>query len=517
MSLLEKHILIILIALLFSAGILCSPLSYYFHKDGYWPKIGLNISFAEASSDPCSSHNVYGWAWSENVGLISFSCENTTSVGSGVDYGVDISTSTGQFSGYAWAGGGEDSDGSSTSSIGWIMLNPPPDHVTGDYPSDPQYPTKVSFDSCNGGKCPVSGWARACVGTVDNDCNSTTTSDGWDGWIKMRGTLDSSSTEYGVDINATSPIKEFDSWAWGGDDDSTNSAVVGWLSFNCTDTDSCATSDYKVLTSLDFPPSATSTKISVNSPYYCGVSAGSGLVDFEWVYEDTDNDNQDAYWLQVATDSDFSNKVVDAVVTGSPVVPGGTETAGVQVKISPTPTTTDLDIGYNNTYYWRVKVKDAAGNWSEWAKGPSSFDIISHAKPWPQFDYSPSQPSVNEVVVTRNSSICYDADNNATTCDSWLWTVNGASTPDNTWDFATGTATSEKPEFIFFNHSTYNVVLRATDSSPQTYSCSSLPKPISVSLPLPEWREVAPVSLFREFWDDIAEVFRFKAKLLGFR
>ena len=39
---------------------------------------------------PCRKHNVYGWAWSLNIGWISFSCENNVSLRTGVDYGVDI-------------------------------------------------------------------------------------------------------------------------------------------------------------------------------------------------------------------------------------------------------------------------------------------------------------------------------------------------------------------------------------------------------------------------------------------
>jgi hypothetical protein len=51
--------------------------------------------------------NLSGYAWSENVGWISFSCENTSSCGT-VDYGVIIDFD-GLFDGYAW---GEN--------IGWI-------------------------------------------------------------------------------------------------------------------------------------------------------------------------------------------------------------------------------------------------------------------------------------------------------------------------------------------------------------------------------------------------------------
>src|SRR3989338_509710 len=55
-----------------------------------------------------SNDNVFGWAWSENIGWISF---NNTSGGGAVDYGVNVDTTTGIFSGYAWS-----------ENIGWISF-----------------------------------------------------------------------------------------------------------------------------------------------------------------------------------------------------------------------------------------------------------------------------------------------------------------------------------------------------------------------------------------------------------
>lgn len=54
----------------------------------------------------------------------------------------------------------------------------------------------------------LSGWARACAGTVNKDCNSASRTDGWDGWIKLDG----------LKLDGT------DSYAWG-------SNVLGWINF----------------------------------------------------------------------------------------------------------------------------------------------------------------------------------------------------------------------------------------------------------------------------------------------
>jgi len=55
-----------------------------------------------------SADNVSGWAWSENVGWISF---NNITGGGPVDYGVNVDALTGDFSGYAWS-----------ENVGWISF-----------------------------------------------------------------------------------------------------------------------------------------------------------------------------------------------------------------------------------------------------------------------------------------------------------------------------------------------------------------------------------------------------------
>jgi hypothetical protein len=107
-------------------------------------------------SSPCQTHNVSGYAWSENIGWISFSCENESEIGQGVDYGVDIDRE-GDFSGYAWS-----------ENIGWVSFN------QDDLIDCPDSPCQAVVDLESGD---VSGWARAL-----------SHGDGWDGWIELRGT-----------------------------------------------------------------------------------------------------------------------------------------------------------------------------------------------------------------------------------------------------------------------------------------------------------------------------------------
>ncbi len=120
-----------------------------------------------------------GWAWSSNVGWISFNCTNTDSCGI-VNYGVDVD-SFGNLSGYAWS-----------SHVGWINF------------------TGVTYDDSDG--------------SLDGDANFVAAdfeSDGWDdGTLRMSA---SSPVAYGPVLNDTTDT--FEGYAWG-------SEVIGWVQFN---------------------------------------------------------------------------------------------------------------------------------------------------------------------------------------------------------------------------------------------------------------------------------------------
>lgn len=140
--------------------------------------------------------NMTGYAWSDTIGWISF---NNLNVGDAVDYGVNIDAS-GNFSGYAWS-----------DNIGWVSFN------------------SSELTGCPGGygACAphldwttgaVSGWARACAGTANGNCStSTSRTDGWDGWILLGG--------FPGDLAVDITTGDFSGYAWGSD-------VVGWISFS---------------------------------------------------------------------------------------------------------------------------------------------------------------------------------------------------------------------------------------------------------------------------------------------
>jgi hypothetical protein len=187
-----------------------SPVSggvYYFKavgEDDAGVVEGLTESFSLLT---CNPNNVRGYAWSDNIGWISFSCMNEYNEGEGVDYGVSVNSSTNTLSGYAWSG-----------DVGWISFEE--DDLTG----CPEEPCQATIDGEQ-----LTGWAKV-IGEDDDE-------EGHEEWISLSGDVVDSEETYGVEF----VIPYFSGYAWG-------DGVVGWISFNCEDEGTCATTDYKVYT-----------------------------------------------------------------------------------------------------------------------------------------------------------------------------------------------------------------------------------------------------------------------------
>ncbi|MBI1998888.1 MAG: hypothetical protein HYS73_00955 [Parcubacteria group bacterium] len=151
------------------------------------------------SADPAraaAGDDVNGYAWSDNIGWISFD-----------DGNVNVDETTGAFSGYAWS-----------DNIGWINFAP---DASGALES-PKTGVFVGLAAAGDSK-PVTGWARACsvfqVGCSGLLKNSPDGSDvyrgGWDGWIKMSG-----GWADGVTLDTTT--NTFSGYAWG-------DVIFGWI------------------------------------------------------------------------------------------------------------------------------------------------------------------------------------------------------------------------------------------------------------------------------------------------
>ncbi|MBI2888924.1 MAG: hypothetical protein HYY60_01295 [Parcubacteria group bacterium] len=227
--------------------------------------------FSADSVRAAAGDNVFGFAWSDNIGWISFNstdCDtnddglidnsNCGSIGNSIaSYGVNIASATGAFSGYAWS-----------DNIGWINFAP-------DASGAPESPkTGVFVDFAAGVSKPVTGWARACsVFSVPGSCagllKSETARGGWDGWIKMSG-----SWTDGVTLDTAASPNTFSGYAWG-------DVIFGWI-------DMSGVSYGGVIAP---PPSATPTVCFVGADNVCRDSidisvALGGSADISWRIED---------------------------------------------------------------------------------------------------------------------------------------------------------------------------------------------------------------------------------------
>lgn len=138
-----------------------------------------------------------GYAWSENVGWIDFTCLNRGTCATN-SFGMSVAAN-GTISGYAWS-----------ENIGWVSAN------SADLTGCPIAPCTASMTTTT-----ISGWFRAIAATGAQN-------GGWDGWIRLNG------------ITHSAVTGAFAGYAWG----STN---VGWVDFSyastsfntCTPTYTC--------------------------------------------------------------------------------------------------------------------------------------------------------------------------------------------------------------------------------------------------------------------------------------
>jgi len=418
-----------------------------------------------------STDNVSGWAWSENIGWISFNCTDRETEIPGFcatsNYGVDVNISTGYFSdpSYAWS-----------ENIGWINFVP-----AGPYPLGPpnDYSAKVDFATGN-----VTGWIRAEA----ND-------GGWDGWILMGRETGGWSNQVTMDL----VTRGFRGWAWGSD-------VVGWISFssrNC-DADGDGFSDGTPTgcppvgtpippyggeaPDINFPPTATYDSVTWDTP------TDSRNPWLSWIFTDPENLDQNSYQIQI-DDGDFSipvNIEIDFTATD-----GTTSTT-----YHPSGTTLEWSVTYN----WRVKVKDSADNWSDWTNpldNPtiSSFTLPTHAFPNVNFTRSPYYPSAEENVSFTSDtdpyrSICYDDIITGSSCtdpnDSYSWSFS----PPAGVNYEPGALALENPVVSFSDQGQWDVTLEITDGSVETFNGEpykgSDTRTINVREPLPRWKEIIP-------------------------
>ena len=156
--------------------------------------IGTGMQTAQAAEYPLT-----GWAWSPNVGWISFNSSNSGA--GGAAYGVKVSD-TGVLSGYAWA-----------PTVGWLSFNSADTTGCGDTTLASCAP-QLTF-----GTGRVAGWARFV--------NGIGRTDGWNGWVKLSDSefFESPGYQGTQGVTYDNSKLSFSGYSWG-------SPAIGWIKWD---------------------------------------------------------------------------------------------------------------------------------------------------------------------------------------------------------------------------------------------------------------------------------------------
>ncbi|MFH0906648.1 MAG: hypothetical protein V1829_00090 [bacterium] len=383
--------------------------------------------------------NTSGFAWSENIGWISFNSTNCDSNGDGLtdtgnysncpvgasisSYGVHIDIVSGDLSGFAWS-----------ENIGWIGFNR----------SDTNNPPYAPFNGGSGAIAKYNSETNAITGWMRVLANGG----GWDGWIEFFNAY--------IDSNG-----EWHGWAW-------SNMVVGWVSLNSVEGGGA---DYKVISDGLINQAPIVSNLVVSTGNYCSNPSHY----FSWVYSDPDDDNESRVQFQVDNNSDFSSREIDRDFSGLSNPSPAPNSQVATVAVSPS----SGQITYNTTYYWRVNVWDSRGGASGWVEG-SSFITRPHRYPVVGFSWSPDEPSDEEPTYFTDESVCYNISNSPVVCSDWYWTFPGGDPADTRL---------RNPMVQFTSDGDKDIILQATNADGN--SCS-LTKTIGIQIPLPDWKEILP-------------------------
>ena len=488
-----------------------------------------NCDYATNCKTMCTDHSVSGWAWSENVGWVSFSCKNCDTDGNGYidsgacggdntstfmyNYGVDINYSNGALSGYAWS-----------PVVGWISFN---SADTAGCPSGTCAPTLTISNK------QISGYGRVLAYTGTD----------WGGWLRLRD------TNYGVYIDA--PTGEFRNWAWAPEQ-------IGWLSFNCKNCQgttcgstyaTCGDSthpNYHVITEIYKPSVEIISGGSVDdSCIYCkngnytfrvlndgtyGYFTGStfntdskdGMLTFSWKYIDSNGLKLKNYQFKVNNVNNVDDPAPEVNLTVSrTALPNEIVSQPVGVKVTPG----SNELAYNTTYYWWVKACNEFDACSDWKYGGSfttptkHFPIVRVA--WDQAVistgetvqlcasanvsdssdpcYSVCWKGTGSPVVDPNNqywkcSVCYNSSNQPVPCQqvsaSYQWYMPDGFALNTDYNYADSTtSTSANPRVQFLTvGKNKEIKLSITDSG---YDCGGKVGG-NIELPIPNWKEISP-------------------------
>ncbi|MCD6435018.1 MAG: hypothetical protein J7L15_01300 [Clostridiales bacterium] len=487
-------------------------------------KSNLPIQLAQAGvydSAAGTGHNLSGFAWSSNIGWISFNstdCDNNGSIYLGTpagcpvngtvffDYGVYINNNTGDISGFAWS-----------ENVGWISFNRENYCESGVNIGK----TCANSGDCDGKICggdsagktgdPLYSPYNSTTGTIAKYNAGTHVIDGWakilsmgdDGWISFNCSNNGGScgtSDYKVIANVTN--SELEGWAWNGNNDDSG---IGWISFNSNNSDSGG-GNYKVEAQLNQKPSVDNLVAPQwNQAQACNTTLRANL---SWDVHDQDvGDKVSAYQLVLKDASDDSIILDTGKCNCSPTDDGCDSKCTINLNIdfsngnTMTYTVFSSYLDYDTNYKWKVRIWDDSDEASDWGvyndnsgsdtdgdldSNSLTFTTYAHEFPQPYFTWSPAQPAIGEdaLFISRDlSKYSTDAQPNTDLdCEfgSCIYTWSDASGL-NAIDSANASST-----IITINEGVdMEIKLKIDDGD---YSCSTSSK-FTIENKLPTWIE----------------------------
>jgi len=237
------------------------------------------------------------------------------------------------------------------------------------------------------------------------------------------------------------------------------------------------TATYQVLNN---PPSVRN--FSADATGQCFVTYPP--VYLSWEFSDLDlasGDYQSAYQVEIFSDPGYTN-LVNRSCDGSPPANPNARCETRSPSYSPS-----TGLSFDATYYWRVRVWDSEGALSDcgqpegWCYPEEPSFRTEKEWPWPDFSVTPLTHRVHlkERVEFTDESTCYDGPCNLSPTAYYLWEFgDGGTSPEKV-----------KTSHVYSATGNYDVTLTITDGVGE---CTSSPITITVTLPLPGWKEIAP-------------------------
>jgi hypothetical protein len=264
---------------------------------------------------------------------------------------------------------------------------------------------------------------------------------------------------------------------------------------------------YSFTVILSNQPPVVSDLIKRQDQSYC---YGLDNVTFLWTYNDPDaeenTNTQNYYEIQIKKKTSESDDPANPGFFDSGLLVNVSKYLSVHYyTFNPLDLEPDQSFEYDSTYYWRVRVQDVKGAFSEWVvyNGPNdpdgngdskSFSTPLHKYPEADFSFLPNCeeshcPDFGEEIDFTDNSVAHDADEGI---DKWEWDFDGDGTIDKTInrteEIVNGDAT-----YVYLNptFNQYRAKLIVTDSD--GFICYKIKQvELASGKEYPKWNEITP-------------------------